>query len=153
MFIRVEARDALKEAIESVAQGVQVTKGFDGPDAADEEIYLGPTVGNVTYDVFAAQAMPRDDEFVVDVLVRAAKHGQDQDVAEERTQELMNAVDQALKDPTFDDLEVDCDGGRAWVFDALIADADGPHTEPFEGGFRGFGSVSVVVHTRSVYAL
>lgn len=155
MFIRVEARDALKKALEALTD-VKVTKGFDGPDSVHEEIYLGPTSGSVDYTVFLAGAMPHDDTFSIDVLVRAAKSGQTQDRAEVRAQELMSLVDAALRDPTFDNLFVQVTTpsalkGEASIIDAVLADADGPHTEPTDQGWRGYGAVTVAVRTRSVY--
>lgn len=151
MFIRVEVRDALKTALET-ASGVQVLKGFETRDAVNERIHIDATAGAVSYDVFHADALPRDDQFTVDVYVYTNLPGRTQDDAETRAQELMNAVDEAVRDPSFNDLTVTTADGEAFVFDALLATVDGPHTAPTEEGFEGFGLVEVAVHTRSTYS-
>jgi hypothetical protein len=150
VFIRVETRDALKAAIETLTT-IRVTKGWNAPDSADEEIFLGPTRGNVTYDVFAATAMPHDDQFTIDVLIHAASPGQTQDQAEERVQTMANIVVEALADPTFNDLSVNTGTMSAFLFDAVLADSELPETNPVDEGYEAYGSVTVAVHTRGRY--
>jgi hypothetical protein len=150
VFIRVETRDALKAAIETLTT-IRVTKGWNAPDSADEEIFLGPTRGNVTYDVFAATAMPHDDQFTIDVLIHAAAPGQTQDQAEERVQTMANIVVEALADPTFNDLSVNTGTMSAFLFDAVLADSELPETNPVDEGYEAYGSVTVAVHTRGRY--
>jgi hypothetical protein len=146
MFIRVECRDALKTAIEGATE-VPVLKGFETPDPSNERIHLDATSGTVSYDVFIADALPRDDRFSIDVYVYTAVPGRTQAQAEERAQELMNAVDEALADANFNDLTLD----TAFVFTALLGTVDGPHTAPIEEGFEAFAMIEVAVHTRSTY--
>ena len=151
MFIRVEVRDALKAAIEALTT-IQVTKGWNAPDSAVEEIFLGPTRGNVTYEVFLATAMPHDDQFTIDVLLHAATPGQTQDQAEARIQTMANLIVEALADPTFNDLTVTNGGvSSAFIFDALLADSELPETNPIDEGYEAYGSVTVAVHTRGRY--
>jgi hypothetical protein len=148
MFIRAECRAALKAALETVAD-VKVVDGFDAPETVAECIEIGPPTGGVDYVVFAANAMPRDDTFSVDLLIYAGKSGQSIEAAEARAQELMNFVDAALEDPTFENLEVSSPRSSAFVFDALLGETLGPFTEPIDQGHRGFASVTVDIHTRS----
>lgn len=150
MFLRKECRDSLKAAIEAVTS-VPVLKGFETPNPTNERIHLDGTNGAVSYDVFNGSFLPHDDTFSIDVYVYTAVPGRTQDQAEGRTQDLMNAVDQAMRSADFDDADLTSSDGRAWVIEATLATVDGPHTAPIEEGFEGFALIEVAVHTRSEY--
>lgn len=157
MIIRTEVRNALKTAIVTAINDttVHVAKGFNAPEAAVEQFWLGGTRGAIEYEVFANNATPHDDQFTIDVLVLAAKPGQNQATAEARAQTMMNAVIKAVKPTNGQFLGIDTvtDTGvsTAYVVEVLIADIDGPHTQPRGEGDIAFGSVEVAVHTRSTY--
>jgi hypothetical protein len=155
VIIRVEVRDALKTAIVAALPDLPnkaVAKGFDAPESHYEQVWIGGARGAIDYEVFANDTTPHDDQFVIDVLVLAAKPSQTQAAAETRAQDLINAIVLAANAAAIVAIDVTvANVSRAYVIDASLASIDGPHTQPRDEMWIGYGAVEVAVHTRSIY--
>lgn len=158
-FIRRECKTRIVELIRRQAGEVTVDGHDPGRDIQSEHIYIGAVTGNVDYPVFAGNAMPHDDVFVIVVVcwvLSRLDSGTAAEVAtatDTRCQELLNYVNAAVSQHA--DLMLDgetLDTAQAIIIDAMVGNVEGPEAEPVDdnGAWLAVAAVDIAVHTRMI---
>lgn len=140
--IRTSVKSALVSTIAAALPTVQVTQGWPGRAIEPEFVAIANVAGNLSLPLMQAGRKPRDDDFVVTILISTAKGGRDTFAeVEARAEDLYAVIENALaNDPSLGAID-----GVLW---AAIERVEGPNSEITTEGPAAFLTVDIAVRSR-----
>jgi hypothetical protein len=140
--IRSEVKAALVSTITAALPGVQVSQGWPGRGIEPEFVAVANVSGTMSLPLMQAGRKPREDDFVISILIGTAKGGRDTiEEVEARALELLAVVEDALADdPSLGEID-----GVLWM---AIERVDGPNSEITTEGPAAFLTVEIAVRSR-----
>lgn len=141
---RYDVKAAIVDALQAHTSllDVPVSYGWPGKHLEREHVWLANTTGTVNYPHVMAGRKTREDDYTITILFMASKDGKNLAEAEERVQEMYQALDDLAADGEL----IGTHDGVEWSLHGETV--DGPNSELTDKGAVAFIRADVSIRAR-----